>query len=106
MELEMLVMMIQIMMELMMDWTTVDLFLTLLRFGQKIFLSFRYKALWYSPHLFQNDGDSDNIGDACDNCPAVFNPSQLDTDQDGNGDACELDIGKAVFCLYELNQFD
>ena len=35
MELEMLVMMIQIMMELMMDWTTVDLFLTLLRFGQK-----------------------------------------------------------------------
>ena len=35
MELEMLVMMIQIMMELMMDWTTVDLFLTLRRFVQK-----------------------------------------------------------------------
>ena len=32
---------------------------------------------------------SDGIGDACDNCPAVYNASQADADQDGIGDACD-----------------
>jgi hypothetical protein len=33
----------------------------------------------------------DGIGDACDNCPDVYNPSQADSDGDGIGDACDVD---------------
>jgi hypothetical protein len=35
------------------------------------------------------DTDADGIGDACDNCPAAYNPSQSDRDHDGVGDACD-----------------
>lgn len=28
-------------------------------------------------------------GDVCDNCPAIHNPDQKDTDKNGKGDACE-----------------
>ncbi len=40
------------------------------------------------------DADADLVSDANDNCPAVANPAQTDTDADGVGDACSMpDMG-------------
>lgn len=36
-----------------------------------------------------NDKDWDNIQDSDDNCARQYNPAQLDTDADGQGDACD-----------------
>jgi hypothetical protein len=33
--------------------------------------------------------DGDALADPIDNCPTVSNPTQVDTDGDGTGDACE-----------------
>jgi hypothetical protein len=35
------------------------------------------------------DSDCDGIPDGSDNCPGVANPDQADTDNDGQGDACD-----------------
>jgi len=37
------------------------------------------------------DGDDDGVADYQDNCPQIFNPSQLDADSDGIGNVCEPD---------------
>ena len=37
------------------------------------------------------DSDGDQIEDPMDNCPAIANTSQTDTDNDGQGDACDND---------------
>ncbi|MEM9553530.1 MAG: DUF11 domain-containing protein [Acidobacteriota bacterium] len=39
------------------------------------------------------DGDLDGVCDEVDNCPADPNPSQVDFDNDGSGDACDLCFG-------------
>lgn len=35
------------------------------------------------------DTDGDTVHNACDNCPLVFNLTQIDTDHDGRGNACD-----------------
>ena len=37
------------------------------------------------------DNDGDGYPNGVDNCPAVSNPDQLDTDNDGQGNACDTD---------------
>lgn len=39
-----------------------------------------------------SDPDNDGISSACDNCPAVSNPGQEDTDGNGTGDVCEAGV--------------
>lgn len=34
------------------------------------------------------------MGDECDNCPRVPNPSQVDSDRDLVGDACDSNIDR------------
>ena len=38
------------------------------------------------------DGDHDLLVDSRDNCPDAYNPGQADLDNDGTGDACDLDL--------------
>jgi Thrombospondin type 3 repeat len=41
--------------------------------------------------VFDFDRDDDGVSDDTDNCVSVPNPDQLDTDGDGEGDACDPD---------------
>jgi hypothetical protein len=51
------------------------------------------------------DDDGDGIANRIDNCPGIYNPSQVDADGDGIGDACDPDPGvRDVFA--DVSYFD
>lgn len=45
----------------------------------------------YAFTLDTSDVDVDGLYDILENCPGITNKDQLDTDRDGQGDACDLD---------------
>ncbi|MFK8030879.1 MAG: spondin domain-containing protein [Gammaproteobacteria bacterium] len=52
------------------------------------------------------DGDNDGIGDSFDNCLVASNASQLDTDGDGYGNACDADTNNdCVVNFIDLSAF-
>lgn len=55
----------------------------------------------YTPHFWVTQGvseapaddqDFDDVSDSTDNCQGLYNPDQLDTDDDGIGNACDSDL--------------
>lgn len=51
----------------------------------------------------QTNSDGDLIVDALDNCPLTSNPNQIDTDNDGEGDLCDIDAQRN-FTLSKTNE--
>ncbi|MEC8896550.1 MAG: thrombospondin type 3 repeat-containing protein, partial [Planctomycetota bacterium] len=49
------------------------------------------------------DRDEDGIADEEDNCPSVFNPDQVDANEDGTGDACQLNPEVIEACELAVN---
>src|SRR5262245_51564982 len=45
----------------------------------------------FEPVATVPDADQDSVDDVHDNCLGVYNPDQLDTNQDGYGNACDAD---------------
>ncbi|MGB1311223.1 MAG: DUF1800 family protein, partial [Leucothrix sp.] len=41
--------------------------------------------------IVENDADNDDVADGVDNCPAIANTAQTDTDSDTQGNACDED---------------
>ncbi len=64
-----------------------------------------------SPTTASSDLDRDGVNDAVDNCRGVFNPDQIDTDNDGQGDVCDPDddndgiLDEADSCPLIANQY-
>jgi hypothetical protein len=53
------------------------------------FLDYSRRINFTDVDCWATDADGDAIPDAFDNCPAIPNPDQMDTDGDGTGDVCE-----------------
>lgn len=62
------------------------------------------KNIATTPFMVSNDGDM--IEPKYDNCPNVFNPSQIDSDGDGIGDDCDKTHGNPFVEAYEKAQRD
>jgi len=50
----------------------------------------------YKQNIEQLDTDSDDIGDACDNCPNIINLNQTDDDYDTYGAECDCDDNNSL----------
>ncbi|MEK6777694.1 MAG: PKD domain-containing protein [bacterium] len=57
--------------------------------GLKIFVVYLLVLLNTAMPSWALDSDGDGIDDGLDNCPNTYNPSQIDLDSDGMGDACD-----------------
>jgi len=59
-----------------------------------------------------NDSDGDGIINSVDNCPEIANPNQEDLDENGVGDACEVETNMSTPCengmagTYPCNGYD
>ena len=47
------------------------------------------------------DADGDGILNSLDNCPEIYNPNQIDDDNDGIGDECDDSDGDGVFDAFD-----
>ncbi len=56
--------------------------------------------------VVQGDQDGDGIPDGTDNCPTVSNPDQTDTDNNGTGDACQVQQRQIDVALTKLKAPD
>ncbi|MEM7335609.1 MAG: PKD domain-containing protein [Chloroflexota bacterium] len=48
-----------------------------------------FADLPFRTYYLASDGDSDGVADDSDNCPTVANADQVDSNSDGQGDACD-----------------
>src|SRR3989344_485426 len=61
----------------------------------------------YDPYLTENpydDLDSDGIINLRDNCKSISNPDQADSDHDGKGDACDINVILNWFVFDPVNE--
>ncbi|WP_438044956.1 DNRLRE domain-containing protein [Sorangium sp. So ce128] len=60
-------------------------------FGKTVAISGSSVIVGSPAYAFElaQDSDADGVIDADDNCPEAANPSQVDSDADGHGDACD-----------------
>jgi hypothetical protein len=56
-----------------------------------LYVSVNGEKTTYDFELSPPDGDGDGVPDDSDNCPTTPNGDQTDTDDDGQGDACDAD---------------